>query len=234
MHTHHLSQYAMRLTPRVAAVLDEPLLASLRARSGCALSVAADSLYGVQETFLVFVRGDSGQPSNAAMAAAVDLWSQLLQTEERLQVRPCVAPDVALCGPPSEPYLMVERLCLPPQDAILLATEEGADAEAAASAADTAAAAEGDAAAAAEAAATGKAPPTGIKRVLDLPAAAVALVAGKGGKKLYAMRKKSGAYVALVSSKKDGAKLFIAGNILSVEVALGLVKAALAGYAVDG
>ena len=39
-------------------------------------------------------------------------------------------------------------------------------------------------------------------QVLELPQSAVSLIAGKAGKKLYAMRRKSGAYVALVNKPK--------------------------------
>ena len=38
--------------------------------------------------------------------------------------------------------------------------------------------------------------------MLELPQSAVSLIAGKAGKKLYAMRRKSGAYVALVNKPK--------------------------------
>ena len=189
----------MRLTPRVAAVLDEPLLASLRARSGCALSVAADSLYGVQETFLVFVRGDSGQPSNAAMTLALELWSQLLQTDLRDVVVGVAAVAAAPAAPAGDSNADGES-----EDDDGLADAAGADGV------------------------DGR-----IQRVLELPHAAVALIAGKAGKKLYAMRKKSGAYVALVSksrTKGSTAALTISGSVVAVELALNLVKQALSEY----
>lgn len=68
------------------------------------------------------------------------------------------------------------------------------------------------------------------QRVLDIPQSAVGLIAGKLGKKLFAMRKKSGAYMSLVSKLKSTmpAKLTISGTAESVEVAISLVRAALA------
>ncbi len=68
------------------------------------------------------------------------------------------------------------------------------------------------------------------QRVLDIPQVAVGLVAGKGGKKLFAMRKKSGAYMSLVSKLKSNvpAKLTISGTADAVGAAIGLVRAALA------
>jgi hypothetical protein len=69
-----------------------------------------------------------------------------------------------------------------------------------------------------------------VTRVLDIPQESVGLVAGKGGKKLHAMRKKSGAYMNLVSKMRstEPAKLTISGSAESVEIA---VSMALMAYA---
>jgi hypothetical protein len=207
------TEFAMRLTPLVAAVMDEPLLANLRTRSGCAVSVAVDTLYGVQEKFLVFVRGDSGKPSNGNMAVALELWSQMLQTDLRdVLVGGAVAPP----APPAAP-------AAPAAPVGAAGDVDGGDPE------------DYDADAAA---ASGMHGGDGrIQRVLELPHAAVALIAGKAGKKLYAMRKKSGAYVALVSKSKakgSTASLTISGSVAAVELALNLVKQALAEYTATG
>lgn len=68
-----------------------------------------------------------------------------------------------------------------------------------------------------------------VQRVLDIPQSSVGLIAGKMGKKLFAMRKKSGAYMALVSKSKNTnpAKLTISGTPESVDIALNLVHNAL-------
>jgi len=68
-----------------------------------------------------------------------------------------------------------------------------------------------------------------IQRILEIPQHNVGLIAGKGGKKLFAMRKKSGAYMSLVSKSKSNipAKLTISGTQDSVDIAISLVRNAL-------
>ena len=63
------TEYALRLRPEVAGVLEtsigETLIATLKRQSnGCVISMGSDMLNGKTEKFLVFVRGDSGHPSN--------------------------------------------------------------------------------------------------------------------------------------------------------------------------
>jgi hypothetical protein len=76
-----------------------------------------------------------------------------------------------------------------------------------------------------------------VQRVLEIPQAAVGLIAGKAGKKLYALRKKSGAYISLISknnkTSKGLAKLSISGTAIAVETALNSLKQSLADYDVD-
>lgn len=69
-----------------------------------------------------------------------------------------------------------------------------------------------------------------IQKIFDIPQNAVGLIAGKLGKKLFAMRKKSGAYMNLVSKckSKAPAKLTISGLPENVNLAISLVQAALA------
>ncbi len=69
-----------------------------------------------------------------------------------------------------------------------------------------------------------------VHRQIDIPQSIVGLVAGKGGKKLFAMRKKSGAYMSLVSKSKSRVpgRLTISGTAESVETALSLVRNAIA------
>ena len=79
------TEYAMRLRPDLASIMEGPVgedvLTRLRNQSGCVVSVGSDMLNGRTEKFLVFVRGDSGQPSNGAMTLALEVFCQQLRTE---------------------------------------------------------------------------------------------------------------------------------------------------------
>jgi hypothetical protein len=202
------TEYAMRLRPAVSSALETPgeaLLTSLRRQSGCAISIGSDLLNGQTEKFLVFVRGDSGQPSNGAMTLALELFSQTLRGELRDALGSAAGPGAAAAGAAAGAGAMMTG---------------SADDEDYPEGDDDDAGAQGAGAADVE---------DRIQRVLELPLSAVALIAGKAGKKLYAMRKKSGAYVALVSRNKSKgpAKLTISGTVAAVEKALNMVKIAL-------
>jgi hypothetical protein len=173
------TEYAMRLRPEVALALEVPgdnLLSNLRRQSGCVVSVGSDMLNGRTEKFLVFVRGDSGQPSNGAMTLALEVFSNQLR----------------------------EELGSPGIDTLDFEDEE-----------DGRHLGEGR-----------------VQKVMEIPQAVVGLIAGKAGKKLYAMRKKSGAYIALISKNKikGMAKLTVSGTQIAVDNALSLVKLALSEY----
>ena len=197
------TEYAMRLRPDIAAFLEAPgvgdgapsaALAILRKRSGCDIYIDVDNLYGKQEKFLVFVRGDTGKPSNAAMSVALDAASQMFRI--RLQN----VPKGSSIGGGSGASASVDS-----------DDDEDDDDEANA-----------------QAHMHGGSHHGRIQHILDIPQSAVGLIAGKNGKKLHAMRKKSGAYIALVSkSRKVAAKLTISGVPKDVEVALSMVRQAL-------
>lgn len=76
-----------------------------------------------------------------------------------------------------------------------------------------------------------------VQKVLEIPQASVGLIAGKAGKKLYALRKKSGAYISLISknnkTSKGLARLSISGTAIAVETALNALKQSLADFDVD-
>jgi hypothetical protein len=196
------TEYAMRLRPDIAAFLEAPgvgdgapsaALAILRKRSGCDIYIDVDNLYGKQEKFLVFVRGDTGKPSNAAMSVALDAASQMFRI--RLQNVPKSSSSISTVASAS---------------------------------ADTDDDEDDDDEAHAQAHLHGGSHHGRIQHILDIPQSAVGLIAGKNGKKLHAMRKKSGAYIALVSkSRKVAAKLTISGVPKDVEVALSMVRQAL-------
>lgn len=177
------TEYAMRLRPDIAAMLEGPggdFLARLRRQSGCVVSVGSDMLNGKTEKFLVFVRGDSGQPSNGAMTLALEVFSQQLRSELLMQ----------LDSPSLDEEEEMRQMGLP---------GEGR-----------------------------------MQKVLEIPHGAVSMITGKSGK-LYAMRKKSGAYIALISKNKikGQARLTISGTAAAVESALAIVKQALAEYEAD-
>jgi hypothetical protein len=74
------TEYAMHLPQEVADLIvgpapDYPKLADIASRSGCKMWVDQEHLHGSKATFLVMQRGQSGQPSNARMANALDLIS---------------------------------------------------------------------------------------------------------------------------------------------------------------
>lgn len=170
------TEYAMCLRPDVATLLESPgdiILSTLRRQSGCVVSVGSDMLCGKTEKFLVFVRGDSGQPSNASMILALNIFSQQMRDELYM---------------PDHYDQEEEKRHM---------TGEGR-----------------------------------VQRVLDIPQSVVRLIAGTAGKKLYAMRKKSGAYIALINKSKGKgaqgmARLTISGTTAAVENALSIVKQAL-------
>jgi hypothetical protein len=223
------TEYAMRLRPDIAAYLEAPgagdgapaaALAMLRKRSGCEIRLETDSLYGKMERFLVFVRGDSGQPSNAAMVLALDLASQMFRAQ------------------------LQKNTSSPGSASTSAYQQRGFSHSAAATAASAAAVTlddddddvfnygdDYDLAMGKGSFKGGKPVGAGdgrIQRVVDIPQSAVGLIAGKNGKKLYSMRKKSGAFMSLVSkSRKTAAKLTISGLPNDVEIALTLVKQAL-------
>ena len=177
------TEYAMRLRPDIAAALEgagSDILAKLRRQSGCAMSVGSDMLNGKTEKFLVFVRGDSGQPSNGAMTMALELFSQMLRTD--------------FLAPPDSSFLDEEEEM----------HQMGVPSE-------------------------GR-----IQKVLEISQGAVSVITGKSGK-LYAMRKQSGAYIALISKNKTKgqARLTISGTAAAVESALAIVTQALAEYEAD-
>jgi hypothetical protein len=68
-----------------------------------------------------------------------------------------------------------------------------------------------------------------VHRTLEIPLNGIPLITGKNNKKLYLLRKKSGAYINLVTKVKGKgpAKLTISGIAPHVEAAIMLVKAAL-------
>jgi len=72
--------------------------------------------------------------------------------------------------------------------------------------------------------------PNHVYRVVDVPQAAVGLVAGRGGRRLETMRRKSGAEMNLASKNKGHApaKLTIYGSQASVDIALQLVEESIA------
>ena len=70
------TEYALRLRPEVAGILEtstgETLIATLKRQSnGCVITMGADMLNGKTEKFLVFVRGDSGHPSNGMIVVVL-------------------------------------------------------------------------------------------------------------------------------------------------------------------
>lgn len=154
-----------------SGITGEQRLERLCARSGCDISIGTEVLLGTEEKFLVFVRGDSGKPSNSAMDRALELVNEEL------------------------------KKCLDYDDA-----SESNDARFT----------YGD---------TEK--EQRVQEVLDIPQSSVGLVAGKGGKRLIATRRKSGAYMHLSSSKtKSGfASLVISGTRDAVDVAVAIVLA---------
>jgi KH domain len=210
------TEYAMRLQPSICAVLEAPesdILSSLRQCSGCEISIGSDTLYGKSEKFLVFVRGDSGQPSNAAMTRALEMFGNLLMTDLRgyLGTSPshnAISVTSNKASSRSGSYTGYSASSEEPNydDA------EDEDDDVHSHEAGKSDHIEGR-----------------VHRVLEIPQSSVGLIAGKGGKRLYAMRKKSGAYIALVSKGKNRgpAKLTISGSAASVEVALNLVKVAI-------
>ena len=184
------TEYALRLRPDLAAILEGPLgdgiLQRLRSQSGCVVSVGSDMLNGRTEKFLVFVRGDSGQPSNGAMTLALEVFSQQLRGE--------LLP------------LGMDR------DAISMDDEDDRE----------------------EMRQMGLSGEGRMQKVLEIPQGAVSMITGKSGK-LYAMRRKSGAYIALISKNKTKghARLTISGTAAAVESALAIVKQALTEYEAD-
>ena len=172
------TEYAMRLRPDIAASLEGSggeFLAKLRRQSGCAVSIGSDMLNGKTEKFLVFVRGDSGQPSNGAMTLALEIFSLQLRSELFAQL--------------DSPYIDEEEEM----------RQMGMPLE-------------------------GR-----MQKELEIPAGAVSMITGKNGK-LHAMRKKSGAYIALICKARGQARLTISGTAAAVESALAIGKQALAEY----
>lgn len=184
------TEYALRLRPDLAVVLEGPsgegILQRLKSQSGCVVSVGTDMLNGRTEKFLVFVRGDSGQPSNGAMTLALEVFSQQLRGE-------------------LSPFGM-------DRDAILMDDEDDRE----------------------EMRQIGLPGEGRMQKFLEIPQGAVSMITGKSGK-LYAMRKKSGAYIALISKNKarGQARLTISGTAAAVESALAIVKQALTEYDTD-
>lgn len=186
------TEYAMRLRPDIAATLEssmgESILSKLRSQSGCVVSVGSDMLNGRTEKFLVFVRGDSGQPSNGAMTLALEVFSQQL----RCELMPAAIERESTSMDEEDDREEMRQMGLP---------GEGR-----------------------------------MSKMIEIPQGAVGLITGKSGK-LYAMRKKSGAYIALISKNKTKTKgqahLTISGTAAAVESALVIVKQALLEYEAD-
>jgi hypothetical protein len=74
-----------------------------------------------------------------------------------------------------------------------------------------------------------------VHKNIEIPAASIGLILGKSNKRLQLMRRKSGAYMNLVTkgnkSSKGSAKLTLSGTPENVEMAVQLVRAALASKA---
>ena len=158
-----------------------------------------EKLHGTVEKFLVFERGPERSPTNALMNTALDLVCQLFR-------RAVSRGEIFIADGSGDDNDISDDDDIPS-----LPSSTGGDAR------DR----------------LHNLTPLGqgrYQRVLDIPQLAVGLVAGKLGKKLFAMRKKSGAYMSLVSKLKSSlpAKLTISGTAESVDIAISLVRAALA------
>ena len=69
-----------------------------------------------------------------------------------------------------------------------------------------------------------------VHSVLDIPQSTIALIQGNNGKRLHLLRKKSGAFVSLMTKVKGKgpAKLNISGTAQAVAIAINLVKDVIA------
>ena len=211
------TEYALRLRPDVLAHFraNRPgasvsVLEQIKAGSGCDVSLQAEKLKGKEETFLILVRGDTGLASNTAFIIALELANKVIReylesdlSGKRISSNSSLS-DLSSGNDHENGVGSVGGIGLGVSSSSMKDAFEDNG--------------------------TSKIGEDGrVHRVLDIPQSAVNIIKGNAGKKLYLIRKKSGAFVnPLTKFKGKGpAKLNISGTPAAVKTAIRLVKECL-------